>query len=87
MLNTSGGQNDLNLIRIMGVLQRFGIAYFVVASMAVLMFKRHNDVHTNRILNLIPDIYSLLPQWLIIIPIITVHCGIVYLLDVPGCPQ
>ncbi|XP_026476119.1 heparan-alpha-glucosaminide N-acetyltransferase-like [Ctenocephalides felis] len=87
MLNTSGGQNNLTLIRVMGVLQRFGISYFVVASVAALMFKRHSNVYTSRVLNLIPDLYVLLPQWLVIFPIVLTYCCLVYLYEVPNCPK
>lgn len=35
MLNTAGAGPDLEKIRVPGVLQRFGLVYFIVATMSV----------------------------------------------------
>lgn len=71
-------------IRIMGVLQRFGIAYFVIASVYVLLYKRPDEEATEQRFGL-GDIKSLLPQWLVMLAITTIHLLVVFLVPVPDC--
>lgn len=81
-IHTAHGPN-VGDIRIMGVLQRFGIAYFVVASVYVLLCDKSEGPTEQRFgLN---DIKSLLPQWLIMLTITLIHLLVVFLLPVPSC--
>lgn len=68
----------------MGVLQRFGIAYLVTASLYVVLYKEnvtnsHNDESQRT--GLI-DIKSLLPQWFIMLIITSIHLLIIFNLGI-----
>lgn len=69
----------------MGVLQRFGIAYLVVASIYALLCKKSDDIPENEQRSGLRDIKSLLPQWLIMLLITAVHLLVIFLLPVPNC--
>lgn len=76
-------------IRIMGVLQRFGIAYLVVASLQVLLRKQvcidEEQTRSWRIAFL--DITSLSTQWIIMFIITAFHLIVVFWIPVPNCPS
>lgn len=77
-------------IRIMGVLQRFGIAYFVIASLYVLLGKptRSNEEHemeNRKWKKAFEDIFVLLPQWAIVLGLVVIHLLITFCLPIPGC--
>lgn len=67
----------------MGVLQRFGIAYFVVASVYVLLCDKSEEIVEQRFG--LSDIKSLLPQWSIMLFITLINLLVVFLLPVPNC--
>lgn len=78
-------------IRIMGVLQRFGIAYFVVASLYVLLAKpvrseEEEEIEGRNWKKAIEDIVVLLPQWAVMAALVILHLLITFCLPVPGCP-
>ncbi|XP_031825637.1 heparan-alpha-glucosaminide N-acetyltransferase isoform X2 [Nomia melanderi] len=85
-LNTAAPGPRLETIRIFGVLQRFGITYFVVAlTYLCLMSKRSTKSHSP-LLREVHDFFMLLPQWCVMLSIVAVHCALTFCLPVPGCP-
>ncbi|XP_013789471.2 heparan-alpha-glucosaminide N-acetyltransferase-like [Limulus polyphemus] len=86
ILNTYGGYNNLQKIRIPGVLQRFGISYFVVSSVH-LLFTKPNDIHQKKIWASVRDILPYWLEWLIMFGILLTHILLTFLLEVPGCPK
>ncbi|XP_026675555.1 heparan-alpha-glucosaminide N-acetyltransferase-like isoform X2 [Ceratina calcarata] len=85
-LNTVSTGPQLETIRIMGVLQRFGITYFVVALMYFCLMSNRLSKVQSPMLREVHDILLLLPQWCLIVIILAVHCAITFCLKVPGCP-
>ncbi|KAJ6646719.1 Heparan-alpha-glucosaminide N-acetyltransferase, partial [Pseudolycoriella hygida] len=90
-LNTAHGPH-MEDIRIMGVLQRFGIAYFVVATMHVICIKPPNlypiaILPNGRLKSALYDIYLLAFQWIAILCLTCVHLILVFGISVPGCPR
>ncbi|GAB0094363.1 Heparan-alpha-glucosaminide N-acetyltransferase [Sergentomyia squamirostris] len=83
-LNTIWGAQLENL-RIFGVLQRFGVAFFVVASFHIIFRKVGNLAPQNRIARTVHDVRILLPEWTIMIGILIVHLALIFGLSVPGC--
>lgn len=81
-IHTAHGPN-VGDIRIMGVLQRFGIAYFVVASVYILLCNK--SVETTEQHSGLSDMKSLFPQWIIMLLLTLIHLLIVFLLPVPTC--
>lgn len=89
LIHTAHGP-DFEDIRIMGVLQRFGIAYFVIASLQVICRKSLPPSNSDNEeepgwKSLFIDITSLSLQWFIMIIIIVVHLLIIFCLPVPNC--
>lgn len=72
-------------IRIMGVLQRFGIAYLFVGIVQVLFHKPIPVATENERQSPIIDILLLLPQWVIMIAIAITQLHIIFFLPVPDC--
>lgn len=79
------GRPNLEDIRIMGVLQRFGIAYFVVATMHILFYRCAAADDVDRP-SMFADVRRVWPLWLIMAGICAVHLGVVFGWPVPGCP-
>ena len=82
ILNSSGWIT-LSKLRVPGVLQRFGICYFVV-SLVGFCFSRANPPKLERGAWL-TDLVHLWPQWLVMLVILAVHQAVVYLIPAPGC--
>ncbi|XP_076315748.1 heparan-alpha-glucosaminide N-acetyltransferase-like [Tachypleus tridentatus] len=78
--------NNLQKIRIPGVLQRFGVSYFVLASVHML-FAKPNDIHQKTKLASVRDILPYWLEWLIMLCILLTHILLTFLLEVPGCPK
>lgn len=85
-LNTVSTGGQLETIRIFGVLQRFGITYFVVALLYFLLMSRRPSKVQSPMLREVQDFLLLLPQWCVMLVIVVVHCVITFCLNVPGCP-
>lgn len=79
-----GGGPYLNTIRIFGVLQRFAISYFVVASVNILAHQNINELKNSQ--RHILDLIKLKLQWIIMLIIVLVHCLLTFCLKVPNCP-
>ncbi|XP_054768938.2 heparan-alpha-glucosaminide N-acetyltransferase-like isoform X1 [Lytechinus pictus] len=79
--------NDLRTLRIPGVLQRFGISYFVVAS-SYLVSRRllaRRKERTGKWYMMFRDVTDYLELPLAVC-LITIHLLLTFLLPVPGCP-
>ncbi|XP_059617593.1 heparan-alpha-glucosaminide N-acetyltransferase-like [Phlebotomus argentipes] len=83
-LNTIWGAQLENL-RIFGVLQRFGVAYFVVASLHIIFRKIGSLPPQNAIARAVYDIRLLLAEWGVMLLIVAVHLILAFGLSVPGC--
>uniref|UniRef100_A0A182M7N1 Heparan-alpha-glucosaminide N-acetyltransferase catalytic domain-containing protein n=1 Tax=Anopheles culicifacies TaxID=139723 RepID=A0A182M7N1_9DIPT len=84
-LNSINGPSMANL-RIFGVLQRFGIAYFVVST--VHLFCHEQTVQSqSRLLRANEDIFRLKKQWLIVGLITFIYLLVICILPAPGCPR
>ncbi|XP_068084945.1 heparan-alpha-glucosaminide N-acetyltransferase isoform X2 [Anabrus simplex] len=86
MLNTINGSR-LETIRIFGVLQRFGVVYFVVATLAIMFTCRNCATPKMKVVAAVQDILILLPQWVIMLGVVAGHCAITFLMSIPGCPM
>jgi len=92
ILNTLGGWINLTRLRVPGVLQRFGVSYFVVAIIANLLAKPHRPPVEKEPPGItgpghFADVVDLLPQWVVMAVVVVVHQLVVWLVPVPGCPQ
>ncbi|KAG4074764.1 hypothetical protein HA402_006403 [Bradysia odoriphaga] len=71
----------------MGVLQRFGISYFIVASIHVLVYVEPKDIlPEGKLKRALYDIQILAFQWFLILCITAMHVVITFGLIVPDCP-
>lgn len=72
--------------RIPGVLQRFAVTYFVVATLE-LVFKSESEEIPQTWWAPLRDIVDSWAQWFIMIAMIALHTAFTFLLPVPGCPK
>lgn len=86
ILNSMWGSTLENL-RIFGVLQRFAIAYFVIAVLYIYLTRRSYGKPESPVLAAVQDILILLPQWVLMAVIVVAHCVLIFSYDVPGCPR
>lgn len=89
LIHTAHGPN-FGDIRIMGVLQRFGIAYLVIASLQVLLRKQvaiDTEEQTRSLRTSFLDITSLSTQWIIMLVITAFHLVVIFFIPVPNCPS
>jgi len=87
ILNTLGGWINLARLRVPGVLQRFGICYFVVFLVGYAFTPAQPKSYNNTFMSNIQELLHLLPQWIIMIVLLIIHQLITYLVTVPGCEQ
>ena len=78
-LMISNENSTLESLRIFGVLQRFGVSYFVVG--LVMMFTSQLEQNQTTC----TDVRTHLLEWLVILVIASIHIGITFGLEVPGC--
>jgi len=81
----------LQKLRIPGVLQRFSITYFVVATTGVAFIETLEPKYAvekseNKVLNLLKDLICLWPRWIVCAIFLVSHCILTFSLPVPGCP-
>merc|ERR1719220_2896873 len=81
-LNTLGGWLDLARLRVPGVLQRFGVCYFVVFIVGY-SFTRANPTSATGILRHFQEVVHLLPQWLVMSVLLLLHQLVVHLVPAP----
>ncbi|ETN58096.1 hypothetical protein AND_010303 [Anopheles darlingi] len=84
-LNSMNGPNMANL-RIFGVLQRFGVAYFVV-SLVHLFCHREQIASQHRFVRANVDIIRLVRQWIIVGLLVVIYLAVILLIPAPGCPR
>uniref|UniRef100_A0A182JR46 Heparan-alpha-glucosaminide N-acetyltransferase catalytic domain-containing protein n=1 Tax=Anopheles christyi TaxID=43041 RepID=A0A182JR46_9DIPT len=84
-LNSTNGPTLANL-RIFGVLQRFGIAYFVVSTVHLFCYEQTVQSQ-NRVLRANEDIFRLKKQWLIIGLLTVLYLAVIFFVAEPGCPS
>ena len=78
--------NDLDQLRIPGVLQRFAVTYFIV-SLLEIVFHANSDEITQAWWAPLRDVVDSWAQWFVIIAMIVLHTAITFLMPVPGCPE
>ena len=90
-------------LRVPGVLQRFGISYFIVAVVGNVVSKFQNSENKEKrsqsnnnekktvgsvpLPGLFTDLIDLTPHWFIMAAILLAHQLIIWLVAAPGCPQ
>lgn len=84
-LNTSRGKDDLTELRILGVLQRFGVSYLVACSSHLLFARPQDKVVGSSWMNKVRDILLYWPEWLVMLTLLAAHLSLTFFLDVPGC--
>lgn len=88
-MNTFRGYS-LETIRVMHELQRYGIAYFFVATMYILTVKPlllADPAESGRFHSMFQDVRALGRQWLVALQVVALHLAIVYGVKVPGCKR
>jgi len=85
ILNTLGGWINLSKLRVPGVLQRFGICYFVVFLVGYSFTRADTRQSAGLWWAKIADIVNLLPQWVVMLLILATHQLVAYLVPAPGC--
>ncbi|GFT58619.1 heparan-alpha-glucosaminide N-acetyltransferase [Nephila pilipes] len=83
MLNTLCLNVNLNELRILGVLQRFGVSYFVVATVHLFYASADDTSHSFSPLG---DIISYGGEWLVMLSFLITHILLMYLVHPPNCP-
>lgn len=75
----------------MGVLQRFGIAYFVTATFYVFYGRiarsEEWEMESRKWRLYLYDIIVLIPQWMFMLTFVVTYLVIIFCLPVPGCPS
>ncbi|KAH8396213.1 hypothetical protein KR222_005381 [Zaprionus bogoriensis] len=85
-LNSANGP-QLEELRIMGVLQRFGIAYLIVAVLHTLCSRRDQLSPQRAWQRAIYDICLFSGELAVLLALIAVYLGLTFGLPVPGCPR
>lgn len=85
MLNTfSSDATNLDKIRILGVLQRFAISYFVIGTVH-LFFAKPQDIYEHTTWAIFRDIFGYWVEWLFMLAILAAHVLLTFLIDIQGC--
>ncbi|XP_058835834.1 heparan-alpha-glucosaminide N-acetyltransferase [Topomyia yanbarensis] len=84
-LNSMNGP-AMSELRIFGVLQRFGIAYFVVSVIHLYCYE-DNVYFENSIYARNGDILRLWKHWLIVGTLVLIYLLVIFLVPAPGCPS
>ncbi|KAF5280991.1 hypothetical protein FQA39_LY05196 [Lamprigera yunnana] len=76
---------NLEQMRIFGVLQRLGLAYFVVAT-CFLMFPNEFDKRERKnSVNIWRDVLAMKFQWIVALVVLAAHCLITFFVHAPNC--
>lgn len=74
-------------LRIPGVLQRFAITYFVVASTGLLFLESLEfSIQESKFSHYFKDLFCLYQRWFVAILFLVLHSLLTFCLPVPGCP-
>jgi heparan-alpha-glucosaminide N-acetyltransferase len=86
VLNSIWG-SPLEQLRIFGVLQRFGVAYLVVSTVYILLWRDGSILPQGRLKRTCYDLLLIAPQWCVILLITLAYLLVIYWLPVPNCPR
>ncbi|CAH1170184.1 unnamed protein product [Phaedon cochleariae] len=79
-----GSGSDLNFLRIFGVLQRFGVAYFTISTICIYCMDRAEIKEGNSYL---ADILKIWKGWIVVLSLLLVHTILIFTVAAPGCPK
>ncbi|XP_018578372.1 heparan-alpha-glucosaminide N-acetyltransferase-like [Anoplophora glabripennis] len=82
-----GSGANLSYLRILGVLQRFGIAYLAVTGICLFFMKRSSNKDDKEASNKFEDILILSKCWFFALVILLIHTIIIFCVAAPGCPK
>lgn len=74
-------------IRVMGVLQRFGIAYFVVASLHTVLTEPITTLPDEKWKKMLYDVILMIPHWIVALCLTIIYFIVTFAVAVPGCPR
>ncbi|XP_025836786.1 heparan-alpha-glucosaminide N-acetyltransferase-like [Agrilus planipennis] len=77
---------NLSTVRVLGILQRFGVCYFVVTTAFTLLITDDNDSNKGKLAP-VKDILLMKNVWIVGIISVIVHLLFTFLLSAPGCPK
>ena len=81
------GWIDLEKLRVPGVLQRFAITYLIVATTGVIFMESfETNLKEGSKLGALRDCFSVWQRWIVAGLVTILHCLLVFMLPVPGCP-
>ncbi|XP_022793959.1 heparan-alpha-glucosaminide N-acetyltransferase-like isoform X2 [Stylophora pistillata] len=78
---------NLKYYRIPGVLQRFGVCYFFVAMMQLLLSPMEKGEKKKRWWEVFRDAFGLWKQWIFVLMLLAGYLTLTYGVNVPGCPK
>ncbi|XP_044269660.1 heparan-alpha-glucosaminide N-acetyltransferase-like [Tribolium madens] len=81
IINSNQNLQTIGSLRFPGVLQRFGVTYFIVGLLEIIFTKR-TEVES---VSCIYDVAVAWPQWLFVTILVIIHTCITFLVHVPGC--
>lgn len=84
-LNSINGPTVADL-RLFGVLQRFGVAYFVVSAIHLYCYQE-NDQLQHPLARSHADILGLWKHWVVVGIIVLVYLLVIFLVPAPNCPR
>ena len=85
ILVSSGGTGNFKKWRIMGVLQRFSLTYFITATVHMFVMKDSN-VGAYKKWKQFRDIVNYWQEWIVQLLLVFTHTCVTFLLKVPNCP-
>lgn len=77
---------DVQTLRFGGVLQRFGITYLIIASLHLALLKP-DRVSSSKKIGFIKEFVDILPEWLIVLMVVTLHLMVTLMPKLEGCPR
>ncbi|XP_045214517.2 heparan-alpha-glucosaminide N-acetyltransferase-like [Mercenaria mercenaria] len=84
-LVSSAGSRNFTKWRVMGVLQRFSLTYFITATVHMFVMKDSNVGATEKWRD-VRDLVNYWKEWIVQLLLLFIHICITFFLKVPGCP-
>jgi len=84
ILVNSGGSDNFKHWRIMGVLQRFALTYFVTATSQLAFMVNASKIPSKN--PSLKDLTLYWKEWIVQLSLVVIHLCLTFLLQVPGCP-
>ncbi|XP_066157076.1 heparan-alpha-glucosaminide N-acetyltransferase [Euwallacea fornicatus] len=79
---------DLYYLRIFGVLQRFGLCYFIVTTICIFTMERDLGVkQVHSVLRQLADVWKVWKAWLICLAVLMFHTIVIFTVAEEGCPR